>query len=229
MAIPVMGTITLDDQVTAPTAATVALAGAGSGNVDNGAHRVKVTFITDVGETAAGTQSSAVTVVNKAADGKVAITAIPVSTSPLVTGRNVYMSDVAATGFFLLSNGEIADNTSTTLTANDSDATLVASDAAPSANTTTVAASLYDALEAAIVAAGYAQIVAFAQLILSPVSGVVVLSYDPDIGAALDGFPIGDSVNFYAISPGDGVSVTGQYLFSETPGVIVAFYARPIL
>lgn len=221
---PLIAVVTLNQQVTAPTAPIVALAGAGAGNVDNGAHRVKVTFVTAVGETAAGTQSSVVTVVDKTVNGKVAISAIPVSTDPLVTGRKVYMSDVAATGFFLLSNGTIANNTATTLTANDSDATLVAATAAPATNTTTKASLLSDLLTAA----GFPAILVFFQLILSPVSGTAVLSTNANIAAEADGFPLDNSANFYKAGGGDFVSALGQYLFSATPNQKVAVYARPI-
>lgn len=225
MSQPVIGIITLDGQVTTPTAPTVALAGAGIGSVDNGAHRVKVTFVTGVGETEAGAQSGVVTVVDKTADGKVAISNIPVSASALVTGRKVYMSDVAGTGFFLLSNGTISNNTATTLTANDSDATLVASTAAPATNTTTAA----KALQAALIAAGLTGIPSFAQLILSPVAGGgVSLSSNANIAAEADGFPLGDSTNLYAVSMADPVESAGQYLFSATVNQKVAFYARSI-
>lgn len=226
MSQPVIGVITLGDQVTAPGAATAALAGAGAGNVDNGAHRVKVTFVTASGETEAGTQSGAATVVNKAADGKIAITGIPVSSSALVTGRNVYMSDVAATGFFLLSNGTIANNSATTLTANDSDATLVASTAAPSTNTTSVAKNL----QTALIAGGLTGFPALAQLILSPTGGgSASLSSSADIGSETAGLPLGDSLNLYATSPRDPVETANQYLFSDTVNQTIAFYARPIL
>lgn len=230
MSIPVIGTITLDGQVTAPGAATVALASpAAAGNVDDGDHRVKVTFVTGVGETEAGTQSAIVSVVDKAVNGQVAISAIPVSTSPLVTGRNVYMTEAGGSDYFLLSNGVIANNTATTLTANDSDVTLGGNTAAPATNTTTESLSLFDALEAAIIARGFPQIVAFAQLILVATSGNVSLSTDADISAESEGIPISDWANFYAIGPRDAVNVAGQYLFSETVDATVSFYARPIL
>jgi len=222
---PLIGIITLDDQVSAPGAPTVALAGAGAGSVDNGAHLVKVTFTTGVGETSAGTASATVTVVNNAADGKVAISNIPVSTSPLVTGRKVYMTKVGGSTYYLLSNGTIADNTSTTLTANDSDATLNASTNPPASNTTTAAKSLYTAL---VTTLGLTQIPAFAQLILSPIGGTAVLSTNASIAAEADGFPLGDSANFYAIDRQDGVPIVGHYLFSATVNQKVAVYARPI-
>src|SRR5438105_3620811 len=74
------------NQEPAPAAPTAALAGAGAGNVDNGAHRYAVTFVTAVGESQAGTVSAAATVVDKTTNGKVALSAIPVGGS-LVTSR----------------------------------------------------------------------------------------------------------------------------------------------
>lgn len=225
---PLIAVVTLNGSVTAPTAPTVALASpAAPGNVDDGAHRVKVTFVTAAGETEAGTQSSIVTVVDKAVNGKVAISAIPVSADPLVTGRKVYMSDVAATGFFLLSNGTIANNTATTLTADDADATLVAATAAPSTSTAT-RASLLSTL---LTAAGFPAILVFFQLTLaSPVgdTGNFVLSTDADIATEAEGFPA-EGFNLYKQGSGDFVPAMGQYLFSETPGKKVAVYARPML
>jgi hypothetical protein len=61
----------------APTALTCALAAAGAGNVDNGAHRYLATFVTADGETDAGAISAAVTVLDKTTNGKVALSAIP--------------------------------------------------------------------------------------------------------------------------------------------------------
>lgn len=127
----------------APTAATVALAGAGAGNVDNGAHLVKVVFTTAAGHTQGGTASAAVTVVNKAVNGKVAISAIPTG-SVFTTGRAVYMTAAGGSVYYLLSNGTIANNTATTLTANDSDATLLASTVLAATNTTANSILAYD-------------------------------------------------------------------------------------
>src|SRR3989344_5689951 len=70
----------LDDEAgePAPVAPTVALASpAVAGNVDNGAHRYLVTFVTADGETEAGAISAAVTVADKTVNGKVELTAIP--------------------------------------------------------------------------------------------------------------------------------------------------------
>lgn len=115
----------------APTAPTVALAGAGAGNVENGAHRYLVTFVTADGETEEGTVSAAVTVADKTVNGKVTVSAIPVGGSA-VTSRKIYRTVAAGTTYLLLTT--LADNTTTTYTDNIADASLGA--AAPSTNTT---------------------------------------------------------------------------------------------
>lgn len=116
----------------APTAVTAALISpAAAGNVDNGAHRYRVTFVTADGETEGGTVSSAVTVADKTVNGKVTLTAIPVG-GALVTSRKLYRTAAGGTVYMLLAT--IADNTTTTYTDNIADSSLGAG--APSTNTT---------------------------------------------------------------------------------------------
>jgi len=116
----------------APSAPTVALAAVPiAGNVDNGAHRYRVTFVTADGETEGGDISAAVTVADKTVNGKVEVTAIPVGGSA-VTSRKVYRTAAAGTTYLLLAT--IANNTATTYTDNIADASLGAG--APSTNTT---------------------------------------------------------------------------------------------
>jgi len=115
----------------APTAPTVALAGDGAGNVEDGVHRYRVTFVTADGETEGGTISDAVTVADKAADGKVAVSAIPLGGSA-VTSRKVYRTEAGGSDYKLLTT--IADNTTTTYTDNTADAGLGAG--CPTTNTT---------------------------------------------------------------------------------------------
>lgn len=114
-----------------PGAATVALAGAGAGNVENGAHRYRVTFVTAEGETSAAVSSSAVTVVDKTANGKVSLSSIPTGTV-FVTARKVYRTLAGGTVFKLLTT--IANNSATTYTDNTADGSLTTT--APNANTT---------------------------------------------------------------------------------------------
>ena len=113
----------------APTAALISPAAAG--NVENGDHRYLVTFVTADGETEAGTATAAVTVADKAVNGKVSLTAIPLG-GAAVTSRKVYRTEAAGTTYKLLTT--LADNTTTIYTDNTADASLGAG--APSANTT---------------------------------------------------------------------------------------------
>jgi uncharacterized phiE125 gp8 family phage protein len=115
----------------APDAPTVALAGSGAGNVDNGAHRYRVTFVTVDGETDGGTISSAVTVADKTVNGKVSVTAIPLGGSQ-VTSRKLYRTAANGSAYLLLTT--IADNTTTSYTDNTADASLGAG--VPTTNTT---------------------------------------------------------------------------------------------
>lgn len=117
---------------TLPVASTVALAGLGAGNVDNGAHVWKVTFVDASGESTGGTQSATLTVVDKATNGQVALTAIGLGNSQ-TTQRKVYRTKVGNTAAFFLV-GTIADNVTTTFTDNIADAGLGV--AMPTASTT---------------------------------------------------------------------------------------------
>lgn len=116
----------------APGVITAALASpAAAGNVDNGAHRYLATFVTADGETEAGAISAAVTVANKAVNGQVSLTGIPVGGSS-VTARKIYRTITAGSSYLLLAT--IGDNTTTVYTDNIADASLGAG--APAANTT---------------------------------------------------------------------------------------------
>ena len=116
----------------APGVITAALPGTPvAGNVDNGAHRYLCTFVTSTGETQAGTVSASVTVADKAVNGKVSLTAIPLG-GGLVTSRKLYRT--AAGGSTYLWLATIADNTTTTYADNIADSSLGAG--APTTNTT---------------------------------------------------------------------------------------------
>jgi uncharacterized phiE125 gp8 family phage protein len=115
-----------------PAAPTVALANpAVAGNVDDGAHRYRVTFVTADGETDGGAISDVVTVSDKTVNGKVEVTAIPVGGSA-VTQRKLYRTAAAGSAYLLLAT--IANNTATTYTDNIADASLGAG--IPTSNTT---------------------------------------------------------------------------------------------
>ncbi len=116
--------------VKAPGAATAALAApAAPGNVENGTHSYKVTFVTAGGETEGGTTSNVVTVTDKTVNGQISLTAIPVaslstgvSTPSLVTSRKLYRTAAGGTQHKLLAT--LSDNTTTTYTDNIADASL---------------------------------------------------------------------------------------------------------
>jgi uncharacterized phiE125 gp8 family phage protein len=117
---------------TAPTAPTVALASpAVAGNIDNGAHRYLVTFVTASGETQAGVASDIVTVADKAVNGKVTVSGIPLG-GGAVTQRKLYRTLAGGSSYYLLTT--ITNNTATTYTDNIADGTLGIG--APTANTT---------------------------------------------------------------------------------------------
>jgi uncharacterized phiE125 gp8 family phage protein len=80
--------VKLDDSAGEPlpaTAPTIALAGLGAGVVENGVHRVAVSYVTADGETPPGPLSAPVTVVDKTVNGKLAVSAIPAGGSAVTT------------------------------------------------------------------------------------------------------------------------------------------------
>lgn len=124
----------IDDtnQENAPSAPTAALATTPiAGNVDNGAHRYLVTYVTSTGETQAGVASAAVTVADKTANGQVALTGIPLGGAS-VTARKLYRTLAGGSAYYLVAT--IANNTATTYTDNIADASLGVG--APTTNTT---------------------------------------------------------------------------------------------
>jgi uncharacterized phiE125 gp8 family phage protein len=114
-----------------PGVITVALSGAGAGNVDNGAHRYRCTFVTADGETDGGDISAVVTVVDKTTNGKVSLSGIPLGGS-FVTSRKLYRTAAGGSTYFLLAT--LANNTATTYSDNIADASLGAG--IPTTNTT---------------------------------------------------------------------------------------------
>jgi len=112
---------TVKTSETKPGAPTVALAGAGAGNLTAGVYSYKITFITASGETEGGTTSATVTVVNAATNGKVALSAIPTG-SNLVTSRKIYRTIHDGSQHKLVAT--LADNSTTTYTDNIADASL---------------------------------------------------------------------------------------------------------
>lgn len=106
--------------VTAPGACTAALIATGTGNIENGTHTYKITFVNAAGETELGTASNTVTV--DASNKQVSLTAIPVSSSSSVISRKIYRTKAGFSQYYLLAT--IADNSTTTYTDNISDTNL---------------------------------------------------------------------------------------------------------
>ncbi len=120
------------NQELAPGTFTAALASpAAAGSVTAGAHRFLATFVTADGETEAGVPTAAVTVVDAAVNGRIALSAIPVGGSS-VTARKIYMTAAGGSTYLLATT--IANNTDTTATINVADASLGVG--APAVNTT---------------------------------------------------------------------------------------------
>jgi len=107
---------------TPPGACTGALAGAGAGNVDDGTHSYKITFVDADGETEGGTTSNIVTVADKSTDGQISLTSIPTG-SGSVTSRKIYRTIAGDTGNYKLV-ATLGDNVTTIYTDNTADAGL---------------------------------------------------------------------------------------------------------
>jgi hypothetical protein len=106
-------------QLAAPTTApTVALGGAGNLNAQGNPYSWRVTFGSATIESGAGTISASLSPANQ----QVNLTAVPVSTDPQCTQRNIYR--IGGTWSIWLLVGTINDNTTTTFTDNVADAAL---------------------------------------------------------------------------------------------------------
>ncbi|MFC2086490.1 hypothetical protein ACFLQ9_02095, partial [Bacteroidota bacterium] len=106
-----------------PTGAcTATLAGFGSGNVDNGDHDYKITFISSGGETGAGPSSNSVTITNNTSNGQILVTNIPTSADGSVTGRKIYRRFNSSGDYLLLTT--LNDNSTTTFIDNIANASL---------------------------------------------------------------------------------------------------------
>lgn len=110
----------VDCAATPAIAPTVALAGVGAGNVDNGVHKYAITFVYPTGDTGLDYSGIAtVTVTDKSTNGKVAITNIPLGSTGC-TARKIYRTAANAKILKLLAT--ISDNTTTTYTGPDNTA-----------------------------------------------------------------------------------------------------------
>jgi formylglycine-generating enzyme required for sulfatase activity len=105
----------------APGALTSALAGLGAGNLSAGLYKYRVTLVNAAGETQGGTANAGTTVANPAADGQIALTAIPTGAAG-TTARRLYRTAAGGATYKYLD--EIAGNITTTYTDNIADAAL---------------------------------------------------------------------------------------------------------
>lgn len=104
------------------TTLTATLAGV-AGNVDNGTHRYKVTYFTELGDTNLSSVFATITITDKTVDGKVNLTDIPVADDNKVIGRRIYRTKANTTsGYYLLTT--LNNNTTTSLQDNVADASL---------------------------------------------------------------------------------------------------------
>lgn len=226
------GLITLG-QIAAPEAPDAALVDpAVAGNVEDGAHSYKVTFVAGATETEGGTRSGPVTVADKTVNGKVQLTSIPISPDANVTGRNVYRTEANAdpgvdANYKLLTS--IANNTATTFLDNVADGSLTT--AAPTTNDTIAdefPVPLSTTLSNAGMGGGVSGL-AFLQ-IAEVGGGNLVISSDSDIAAEADGYPIGDVSNPLILPTSGGMSdtISAQqlFLFSTTAGKQAYVIAR---
>ncbi|MCP4539827.1 MAG: hypothetical protein GY832_22030 [Chloroflexi bacterium] len=104
-----------------PTAATVALAGIGAGDVDNGTHRYKIVYATLTAKSAAGTASDIVTVTDNTDDGKIALSGIPTGPGGTVA-RLIYRTTAGTSTYKYLAT--LSNGTVTTYTDGTADADL---------------------------------------------------------------------------------------------------------
>lgn len=113
------------------TAPTLALAAAGAGVCENGAHRLAVSYVTADGETAPGPLSAPITVADKTVNGKLAVSVIPTGGSAVLTIK--FWMPLVGTVTPLFAAGSVANGV-TTATINLADGSLGAQ--APTTNTT---------------------------------------------------------------------------------------------
>jgi len=132
-AVFVPGTTNLDDVSTM----VVYTDGGLSGNVEDGTHSYKVTFLDSSGETTGGATSDVITIRAKAFDGQVSLLTIPLG-GALVSQRKLYRTETGDTGDYKLLT-ILSDNITTIYTDNTADADLGA--VIPTINTTSTSAA----------------------------------------------------------------------------------------
>lgn len=99
--------------------AAVIASPAAPGNIDNGTHSYRVTFVVNALETEQGASSVVVTVVDKTVNGQIQLTALPLGPTG-TTARKIYRTVAGNTGLWRLVT-TINNNTATTFTDNVAD------------------------------------------------------------------------------------------------------------
>ena len=122
-----------------PGAPTVALANLGAGLCADGAHLIKVAYVTANGVSTLSAASDAVTTAS-ATNGKILVTVVA-SANPSVTSVNAYMTEAGGTDYYLAASGIANSNGDTTL--NLADATLITQGVAPTTDTSPVDTIIY--------------------------------------------------------------------------------------
>lgn len=126
--------VKLDDADGEPapaTAPTLALAAAGAGVMENGAHRLALSYVTADGETPPGPLSAPITVADKTVNGKLTVSVIPAGGSAVVTIK--FWKPLVGTVAPLFYAGSVANGV-TSATLNLADGSLGVQ--APTVNTT---------------------------------------------------------------------------------------------
>jgi hypothetical protein len=118
---------------------SAALAGAGAGNVTNGAHAVKYTWATNQGDTYAVSVGT-VTVTNNATNGQITVSGIAQSTSALFIGANIWMTHAGGSTYYLAG---FAPKGNTSFTINRSDGSLTSTAPYYFDNITTAGGCIY--------------------------------------------------------------------------------------
>ena len=138
----ISGTLSPVADISAHGKPTAGLAGAGAGLCDNGAHLVKVGFVTSTGISTLSAASDAVTVADKSTNGKIAVTVVA-SADTRVASVNIYMTKAGGSSYFLAVSGVANSNGATNVSVADTSLTVAAptSDTGSAAGDSIVTAS----------------------------------------------------------------------------------------
>ncbi len=127
------GTVSTAYDVATPAKPAAALAGAGAGLCSNGAHNIKVAYVTANGISTLSPASDAVTVLDLGTNGQIAVTVVA-SPNPSVASVNIYMTKAGGVTYYLAASGVANSNAAVNVSVADASLT----SAAPSTNTSQV-------------------------------------------------------------------------------------------